>query len=184
MSSSAPATPRFDQDAGVVRVQVDIAATPERVFEALTDPRELAAWWGDDGQYRTRDWRVDARPGGEWSTRATHPGGEESTVRGTYLAVEPPRLLEYTWRASWEEFAETTVRFDLVPVPVDGVPGTRLTVTHTGFRGARARAGAGYSQGWVGVLGWLEAHVVAVRVPSGGGPAARIPGSRRAPQTA
>ena len=31
-----------------------IAASPERVFEALTDPAQLAEWWGSDDTLRTR----------------------------------------------------------------------------------------------------------------------------------
>ena len=33
--------------------EVEVAAPPERVYAALTDPAELAAWWGSDEGYRT-----------------------------------------------------------------------------------------------------------------------------------
>jgi len=32
-------------DAGVVKAEIEIAATPARVFQSLTDANELAAWW-------------------------------------------------------------------------------------------------------------------------------------------
>ncbi len=35
-----------DVQAGLVRATVDIAAPPEAVFRALTEPGELARWWG------------------------------------------------------------------------------------------------------------------------------------------
>jgi len=54
-------------DAGVVKAEIEIAATPARVFQSLTDASELAAWWGSDNMYRTSDWKVDLRPGGKWS---------------------------------------------------------------------------------------------------------------------
>jgi uncharacterized protein YndB with AHSA1/START domain len=35
-------------DAGVVKAEIEIAATPARVSQSLTDANELAAWWGSD----------------------------------------------------------------------------------------------------------------------------------------
>jgi uncharacterized protein YndB with AHSA1/START domain len=32
----------------VVKAEIEIAATPARVFQSLTDANELAAWWGSD----------------------------------------------------------------------------------------------------------------------------------------
>ncbi len=134
---------------GVVRATVDIAAPPERVFRALTDPAELAAWWaphdgggvGGEGAGRapaerspkpSQEWRVDLRPGGRWSLRTRDAAGRPAAVRGEYRVVDPPRALECSWRASWDDDAETTVRYELAPIEVGGAPGTRLTVTHTG----------------------------------------------------
>jgi uncharacterized protein YndB with AHSA1/START domain len=136
---------------GVVRATVDIAAPPERVFRALTDPAELAAWWaphdggegggGEGGAGRapeersqkpSQEWRVDVRPGGRWSLRTRDAAGRPAAVRGEYRVVDPPRALECSWRASWDDDAETTVRYELAPAEVGGAPGTRLTVTHTG----------------------------------------------------
>lgn len=134
----APAEPARDAD--VVRTNVDIAAAPERVFRALTDPRELPAWWGSEEDYRTRDWAVDLRPGGAWRATTVHRDGREGTLDGEFRVVERPRVLETSWRASWDD-EPSTVRYELDPREVDGVPGTRLTVIHTGpARGATACA--------------------------------------------
>jgi len=112
----------------VVRTVVDIAAPPAQVFEALTDPRELAAWWGGDGA-RTLDSQADARPGGAWRIRTVDPDGTERTVGGEYRVVDAPSRLEHTWRAA-DDAATSVVRYDLEPLVVDGADGTRLTVTH------------------------------------------------------
>lgn len=117
--------------AGTVTSVVEIAAPPERVFAAITDPDELAAWCGSGETFRTRDWLADPRPGGLWSAGTTGPGGEEGTLRGRFLAVDPPRLLELTWENGADGFAPGRVRYELEPAVVDGLPGTRLTVTHT-----------------------------------------------------
>ncbi|MGI8508855.1 MAG: SRPBCC family protein [Gemmatimonadaceae bacterium] len=147
----------FDAEHGTVHASIDIAAPLERVFTALLDPRELAAWWGSVDTYRTRDWHVDPQVGGEWSTRTVGPSDEEATVRGEYLVVDAPHVLEYTWRASWNDFAPTRVRYELAPTLVHGVSGTRLTVAHTGFYGFVGCAGTGSMQtlAWTRVLGQL-----------------------------
>jgi uncharacterized protein YndB with AHSA1/START domain len=141
-------------DGGMIKAEIEIAAPPQRVFRSLTDPAELAAWWGSDEMYRTTEWTVDLRPGGRWSTVALGADGSRMTVDGEYLEVDPPRRLVYTWRPSWDDYAETTVRFDLVPTAT----GTRVLVTHSGF-GNRAEQAAGTGEGWKRVLEWLGQFV-------------------------
>jgi uncharacterized protein YndB with AHSA1/START domain len=141
-------------DEGVITAEIEIAAAPERVFRSLTDPAELAVWWGDDLIYRTYDWQLDLRAGGAWSTRARGADGSEMTLGGEYLEVDPPRLLVYTWRPSWDDFVETTVRCELHPTPA----GTRVRITHTGFVG-RAPAAEGTGEGWKRVLEWVAEHL-------------------------
>jgi uncharacterized protein YndB with AHSA1/START domain len=62
---------------------------------------------------------------------ARGPDGRPGRAGGAYGVVERPRRLETTWAPSWEVWP-SYVRFDLEPIDVRGVPGTRLTVTHTG----------------------------------------------------
>jgi len=143
-------------DGGVIKAEIDLAVPPERVFRSLTDANELAAWWGADEMYRTKDWAIDLRPGGKWSTRTVAADGSEATVDGEYLDVDPPRRLVFTWRPSWDDYAVTTIEYELRPIP----PGTRLLVTHTGF-GDRATAAAGTGEGWKRVLEWLGEFVEA-----------------------
>lgn len=76
------------------------------------------------------------------------------TVRGEYIAIEPPHLLEFTWLPSWEDFHPTTIRCELLPTET----GTRLTLTHTGF-GDCASMCEGHAEGWTRVMGWLAAHM-------------------------
>jgi uncharacterized protein YndB with AHSA1/START domain len=157
--ASSPTSPsvRTTADAalGVVRAVLETAASPERVWRALTDPRELEAWWGSSEMYQTYDWQTDLRPGGERSCKARAPGHQEiSVVKGEYLAVDPPRLLEFTWRPSWDGYVETRVRIELDPVP----GGTRVTVVHTGFADA-AKSVESHRDGWERVLGWAGAFL-------------------------
>jgi uncharacterized protein YndB with AHSA1/START domain len=143
-----------DTGRGIVEAVIEIEAPPERVFVSLTDPVELASWWGAVEVYRTFDWDVDLRPGGSWSCKSENAAGQPSSVRGEYLAVEPPRLLETTWCASWDDFVETRVRYELEPTPA----GTRLSVIHSGFA-RRTRSCREHAEGWTLVLSWLGDHL-------------------------
>jgi uncharacterized protein YndB with AHSA1/START domain len=133
---------------GTVHAVVEIAAPPEKVFRALTDPRQLAAWWGAD-LYRTYDWQVDLRAGGQWSCQVDNPRTGPASVRGEYLEVEPPHTIVCTWSPSWENFATTTIRYELQATG----KGTRLKVTHSGFDNPAACES--HAKGWELVLGWL-----------------------------
>jgi uncharacterized protein YndB with AHSA1/START domain len=124
------------EPAGIVRASVDVAASATEVFRALADPRELAAWLGGepmpaDPRDESRDEPSHLLPEGEWRVAALAPDGTPGIVTGEYGYRSPPHALDLTWRASWNDFATERVRFQLAAVDVGGVPGTRVTVTHT-----------------------------------------------------
>ena len=145
-----------DFSAGTIHAAIEIEAAPEAVFDALVEPAQLAAWWGSSDTYRTHDWQIDLRPGGEWSAQATGVVAAQSgVVKGKYVQIERPRLLVYSWQPSWDDFAETLIRVELLPTP----KGTSVRITHTGF-GDRTASGAGHANGWKRVLGWLERHLL------------------------
>ena len=140
---------------GTVHAVVNIAAPPERVFRALTQPGELAAWWGSPELYQTFDWSVDLRPGGKWSCSARTTADQKlATVGGEYRAIEPPHLLEFTWLASWEEFRPSVVRIEIQATS----GGARVVVVHRG-QFANAEARDGIDDGWKRVLGWMADHL-------------------------
>ncbi len=146
-NSNERSSTEFDSARGIVHASVDIAAPPDAVFQALLDPAQLATWWGSDDSYRTRDWDIDAHVGGEWTVHTVSASGDEGTVHGEYLVIDEPHTLEYTWRASWDDFAPTIVRYELTPILIDDTEGTttrshahRLLRIHC-LRQRRHRAG-------------------------------------------
>ena len=158
------------EPAGIVRASVEIAAAPADVFRALVEPRELAAWLGGEPMPADpRDDRPDhgetPQPGAAWRAPAIAPDGTSGTVAGEYLVVLPPHALETTWRASWTDFVTERVRFQLVPIDVGGVAGTRVTVTHTRaearLHATRATLShmASTADAWSSWLARLAAHV-------------------------
>ena len=132
-----------------------IAAPPETVFAALTEPGQLLAWWGDAALCPATHWELDARPGGRWRSRWRSRDGTEFALGGEIVELRPPALLVYSW---WDErypaLPPTTVRWELTPER----GGTRVRVTHAGFDGRRPDF-VDYDGGWPGVLAKLAAHV-------------------------
>ncbi len=135
--------------------EIEIEASPETVFTALTDPDQLAAWWGDDTIYRTINWKIDLRVGGLWSCEAKGEDGTLGSVHGRFLEIDPPRTLAYTWNPSWDSAGETNVRYTLTPA----ASGTRVSILHDGF-GSDVDSLTGHLEGWSRVLAWLGSYLV------------------------
>jgi uncharacterized protein YndB with AHSA1/START domain len=91
-----------------------LPAPRERVFALLTEPDQLAEWWGPAG-FTTPSIELDLRPGGGYRFEMQPPDGDVFFLQGEYTEVEPPRLLAFTFR--WEDpdpdDQETTVTLRL-----------------------------------------------------------------------
>jgi uncharacterized protein YndB with AHSA1/START domain len=163
----ATATITSDQD--TVVAEIFIAAPPERVFEAITDPAQLSRWWGQNGLYRVGERMADVRRGGRWYCSGEGADGTKFSVAGEYLEVDPPRRLVHTWIASYGLPNKTTVYWDLIPQAVHGLHpsgpkkagmGTLVKLRHEGFAGD-PQGCISHGEGWKRVFGWLEAYLVA-----------------------
>src|SRR2546430_14479714 len=80
---------------GLIVASVEIARTPDRVFQALAT-REIVDWWVNPGVFDTREWSGDVRVGGEWRASCV-ARGTPYKMDGEFLEVEPPRKLVQTW---------------------------------------------------------------------------------------
>jgi uncharacterized protein YndB with AHSA1/START domain len=69
-------------------------APRELVFEAWTDPKHLAQWWGPDG-FTTTTSAFDMRPGGVWRFIMHGPDGRDYENRVTFDEVVKPERLVY-----------------------------------------------------------------------------------------
>src|SRR5437763_3690019 len=87
------------------------SAPPARVFEANSDPKQHAQWWGQKGVFRTLDSTSDFRVGGKWSIDGVGPTGTPFHMEGKYLEVDPPRLLVQSRVADFVGDFETLVRW-------------------------------------------------------------------------
>jgi uncharacterized protein YndB with AHSA1/START domain len=155
-----------DQD--VVVVEIFIAAPPERVYQAISDPSQTSKWWGQKDLYRITGGSADVRPGGKWFSSGVGADGVEFRVEGEYLEVDPPRSLVHTWNPSYGNHPKATVvRWELEPRSVHGLhhggpektgTGTQVRIRHSGFAGD-AKDASNHGDGWKRVLGWMQAFV-------------------------
>lgn len=139
-----------------VTVRRTFAASPERIFTALTNPAELVRWWGPRG-IRTSEVELDLRPGGRcrW---VMHPGGTTAVLRGSVVEVAPPHLLSMT--NQWDgDDAETLVTFRLTATG----DGTELEIHHR--RLPPERTPEEFGEAWNAALDSLDHHLQAEEAP-------------------
>jgi uncharacterized protein YndB with AHSA1/START domain len=144
------ATSKVSPNSDEIISEIHIAAPPDRVFQALVDPAQVVKWWGQSGIYRCTEFDADLRDGGKWRCAGLGPDGGQFVVTGEYLKVDPPRLLSYTWIASWTGDVKTTVRWELEPAN----QGTLVRIRHSGLA-AHPEVAQSY-RGWPRMLGWLR----------------------------
>jgi uncharacterized protein YndB with AHSA1/START domain len=105
-------------------------APAERVFELLTEPTELARWWGPHG-FTTPEVQIDLRVGGGYRFTMQPPEGQAFHLSGEFLAIEQPTGLRFTFR--WDEPVADD-RDTLVELSLDSRGArTMLTLTQREF---------------------------------------------------
>lgn len=114
------------------RDSIEIAASPQTVFEYLTTNEGMTAWLG---QYAD----LDPIPGGKFAVDiAGYP------VRGEYLVVEPPRRVVVSWGFLGSEelpAGASTLEFVLSATSI----GTRVDLRHFDLPDS---AVSGHADGW------------------------------------
>ncbi len=149
----------LDQDAVVSKIF--IAAPPERVFKALID-REQALQWGSSQEFKLTKWEMEPRLAGKWTfvakgnSQSGKYANSELVHYGEILEFDPPRVLAYTWFASWHSNPahQTVVRWELAHV----AGGTEVKVTHSGLAPMPADC-KGYAEGWPGLVSRIKEFV-------------------------
>ncbi len=83
-----------DDPAREITVSKVLDATPERVWQAMTQPASLSHWWGPRGCTATVQ-KLDLRPGGEWNYVMSVYGLSSFQNRSVFTEVIEPRRLVY-----------------------------------------------------------------------------------------
>lgn len=94
MSNNAPqsAWAAWPLDREIVLSRV-LAAPRERVFDAWTDPEQLAVWFGPEG-LAIETHEIDVREGGRWRFDMIDATGGRHDNRMYFLRIDRPRSIE------------------------------------------------------------------------------------------
>ena len=117
-----------------------IESSPERVWQALTDPSLSAEYWGHSN---VSDWQ----PGSSWEHQRADGHAD---IAGTVLESSPPRRLVVTWASPGQDRPPSQVTFEIEPF--GGI--VRLGVVHENLADDAERESA--AAGWSAVLSNLK----------------------------
>jgi uncharacterized protein YndB with AHSA1/START domain len=131
-----------DPAPGTLVVRRTIPLPREVVFAAWLDPVSLAVWMCP-GEARSTA-QVDATVGGAFRIVMDH---EDEAVEhtGTYLVIDPPARLSFTWISPYTDMLPSIVTVEL---QARG-DGTELVLTHERLPAAHVKA---HKQGWTDIL--------------------------------
>jgi uncharacterized protein YndB with AHSA1/START domain len=116
----------------VYRTSIDIAATPDRVFDYFVKPELLVRWMGDSA-------RLEATSGGLFSVDINGV-----LIRGRFVRIERPTLIEITWGQAGNEAMPPGATTLLVTLEARG-DCTRVRLEHSGLVPAEAKK---HAVGW------------------------------------
>ncbi len=137
-----------------------IAARPSIVFEAMTTPEGVAAWFGPDDLPVVRA-QMDARVGGAYRVHfRTVDGrdGHDHEACGEFLELVPPRRIVMSWSWAFGGVPEERGRISRIEIELTPVgDGTLLTFTHTALWDEASETS--HRWGWTGALDKLARHL-------------------------
>ena len=122
----------------------------ERVFDAWLDPDKAGKFLFATPTGKMVRVEIDARVGGSFNI--TRRDGEDVEHVGTYLEIDRPRRLVFTFGVPKFSAQMTRVSIDLKPLPT----GCELTLTHEGVLPEWLDSAR---EGWGKIVDGLSAHL-------------------------
>jgi uncharacterized protein YndB with AHSA1/START domain len=129
-----------------IRTSIEIAATPDEVFDYFVRPELLVRWMGDFA-------RLEATAGGVFSVDINGV-----LIRGHYVRLERPALIEVAWGEAGNPAMPPGATRLVVTFSADG-DRTRVTLEHSGLAPTEAKKHA---------IGWPH-FIERLAVAAGGG---------------
>jgi uncharacterized protein YndB with AHSA1/START domain len=135
-----------------VEVRRQLPAPAQSVFGAFADAQLVARWLTPSPEVKLTVLHFEFREGGTYRFAYDVPGGRRMIVGGTYLAIEPPRRIVFSWLIDPpDEHAGIESEVTVLIEPSAG--GSELVIRHARF--GRADADARHAEGWRGALDQL-----------------------------
>lgn len=125
---------------GVV-IEVDVAGSPQEVYDYFTKPKLLETWWAEVAEVNLAE-----------GFHLSWPSEGGMHLRGTYQRTEPGERLTFTWNFDHEDLPERVVDVQLKA----SQGGTRLLLAH---EAGTEQEFSDYEQGWKYFLETLDTHL-------------------------
>ena len=128
-----------------------LPAAREKVFAYWTDPDQIRVWLGGP-EVEVTNARIDLRVEGEYEYRLLTADGIRSTIKGSFLAIEVPEKLVYSWIV--ENFAGMSPSTEVTVDFVDLGEETEVFIAHQGFLDQPSLEL--HQEGWIACFANLE----------------------------
>ena len=116
-----------DFEVGTIKRELYIDATPEVVFDVVSEPKHVAEWWPDVATY-------EARPGASGELVFGDPGSGGKAATITVLEMQRPRTFSFRWtHAAGDEPGPGNSLLVTFEIVASGA-GTLLRFVESGFR--------------------------------------------------
>jgi len=138
-----------------LRVERLIAATPEEVFDAYTDPEAQKIWFNLLGEPMIVENEVDLRVGGKWVSAWGYTPDEMFRETNVFEVVDRPHRLVSTSTGSSPDGQTLETHVEVTFQEQDGK--TLMTVFQTGFPEEELRDFFA-STAWIGAFDRLEEY--------------------------
>ena len=143
-------------DTQTLTISRTFPVTPQRLFEAWTDPEQACRWMGP----KNVDCRIDRwefHEGGDYEIVMLSDEGNEFPAHGVFETIDPPRRLVMTW--TWQhddpmQGIETLIELAFNTIDSNA---TELVLTHS--RLPSENAVTRHSGGWESALDCLAEHL-------------------------
>jgi uncharacterized protein YndB with AHSA1/START domain len=139
---------RDDTAGPTVRIRRRVSATAEEIFELWTRPDLMVRWMSPFPGAVDCKATSDFRPGGAFSLFMSSAESSRD-VSGTYVEIDRPRRLVFTWTGRLTNHVNTLVTLELTPRGDE----TDLVLTHE--RLPTSAIVEGHTRGWGHILDHL-----------------------------
>ncbi len=129
-----------------VNIDKVINASIEKVFDAWLDPKTLSRFMRGMPEMPESEVEIDPREGGRF-TFVMRLGDKKIPHTGTYLEINRPDRLVFTWVSDYSVADNSTVTLNFTKIADNK---TKLSLSHIRFIDEEARAG--HEGGWKCVL--------------------------------